>query len=768
MKKFLNAIIAAFVVLSLLAWASCNQQAPSINLADLNKLMESAQPGDTFLIQDGQWADMHLKVKAQGTAEAPIVIKALHPGKVIITGESTLKIGGQHIIIDGLYFKDGHLTSTPVITFKEGGSVAKNCRLTNCVIDNYNPKDRFLKSDWVNLYGQHNQIDHCTFTNKYNAGLMLAVKLSNEESRNTHHRIEYNHFSNRPRLGSNGGETVRIGTSTYSLHPAHVNFTNNYFENCSGEVEILSVKSSNNVIDGNVFYECEGVMALRHGNNNVVSNNSFIGNNKPNTGGLRVINAGHTIHNNHFQELTGFRFWSALAVMNGVPNSAINRYHQVKDVTIEDNSFINCDNIGFGIGTDGERTATPKNVTFKKNTIYNDKAQEIHILDDVSGIDFKNNTINSKVEIENSGFDVETLQVLEDSGVKYFKNKGNLATSVARNECGTDWFEAKSQRATSISTTKVSDANALAKAVAQASDGDLIVLDKATTYAIKEALVVSKKLTIKSAASLSSAPVVKFESNTGDPIIIIAEGGDLSLQGINFEGLTDGGIAPCAIRTQTSPFLTQFNLRVDACHFYNFNAGGRTVFSATPTAIADTVMFSNCTFSNVSGIAINLKAEKDDIGRYNAENVIVKNCLFYDVMGSAIDLYRGGNDESTSGPKLSIDQCTFYNVENRELGSTILLTGIQQVSITNCVFSESGKSGRVINMESPRWAKCNIDHCNFYNTGRIETFYNTRLGTHISKEKVDFTSIENKDYSLVKSSPLAKASSTGGALGFQK
>ena len=760
------------LVCALVTLAACSSQPKSskngIALTQLNEVLEQAQAGDTIMIKSGEWSDVALKIKAQGTAEAPIVIKAHKNGEVIITGESTMKIGGEHIIIEGFYFKDGVLGSTPVITFKEGGKMAKYCRLTSCVIENYNPDDRFLKTDWIQLYGQHNQIDHCTFTDKYSSGLMLAVKLSNEESRNTNHKIEYNYFANRPRLGSNGGETVRIGTSTYSLDPAKVNFTNNYFEHCSGEVEILSVKATDNVVSGNVFYECEGVLALRHGNNNVVSNNTFIGNQKPNTGGIRVINAGHTITNNHFQDLTGYRFWSALAVMNGVPNSAINRYHQVKNVKIDGNTFINCNTIAFGVGTDGERTALPENVSFANNYIYNEKEQSIHFLDDMSGIDFKHNTINSKIKVQKNGFDVKALNIEEKNGIKLIKNGASSAKSIEKTECGATWFVKADQSSTSISTYEVSEASDLEATIKKVQDGDVIVLTEAKTYAIKKALVVNKKISLKKALTLDNNPLLKFESNTGDPLIIIAEGGDLSIDGVDFEGLSEGGIAPCAIRTQTTPFLTQFNLRVNNAHFYNFNAGGRTVFSATPSAIADTVMFTNSQFSNISGIAINLKAEKDDIGRYNAENVIVKNCLFYDVMGSAIDLYRGGNDESTSGPKLTLDHCTFYNVENRELGSSINLTGVQEATISNCVFSECGKSGRVIKMESPRWAKVSIDHCSFYHIGRIETFYNNRLGHHIWKLDPQFKDIDNKDFTLSHSSPLLNKSSEGKALGYVK
>jgi len=764
MKRSLYVIFSAFIALSLLACVSKSQQQVGIDLSNLNESLKGAQPGDTLFINDGEWSDIQLKVKAKGTAESPIVIKAINAGKVVVTGESNLKIGGEYVVIDGLYFKDGVLGDAPVVVFKEGGNVAKYCRLTNCAIDNYNPTNRFMKTDWIALYGQHNQIDHCTFANKYSSGLMLAVKLSGEENLNNYHKIEYNHFVNRPRLGSNGGETARVGTSTYSLEPAHVQFTNNYFEHCAGEVEILSVKSTENVVSGNVFYECEGVLALRHGNKNVVTNNTFIGNNRPNTGGIRVINAGHTIANNHFQDLTGFRFWSAFAMMNGVPNSAINRYHQVKDVVVRDNNFVNCDNIGFGIGTDGERTALPENVTFQDNYIYSEDAQEVHFLDDMSGVDFDNNKVNAKVSVGQAGFVTKKLKVQDLDGVKHIKGAAQV-NSVTKAECGSPWFTLSNSDALVSTTVKVGTAAELEEAVKHAKAGDVITLTKAEPYLINAALVLDVKAAIVKAQNLNTNPVIKFAENTGDPILIIAQGGDLTLDGVDFAGLTNGGIAPCAIKTQSEPFLTQYNLRVKNCHFYDFNAGGRTVYSATPTSYADTVLFENCKFSNVSGIAINLKAEKDDIGRYNAENVIVKNCLFYDVMGSAIDLYRGGNDESTSGPKLHIDQCTFHNVENRELGSVILLTGVQAVHISNCVFSESGKSGRVINMESPRWAKCSIDYCNFYHCGRIETFYNTRLGKNIWYDKVDFSSVDTDDYSLSMNSPLLTKSSEGQALG---
>ncbi|MFX7506708.1 chondroitinase-B domain-containing protein, partial [Acinetobacter baumannii] len=91
---------------------------------------------------------------------------------------------------------------------------------------------------------------------------------------------------------------------------------------------------------------------LRHGNHNTVEGNLFIGNNKIYTGGVRVINPNQTVTNNLLLNCVGVRFRSALGVLNGVPNSQLNRYFQVTDSKITNNSFINCSNITFGAGKD--------------------------------------------------------------------------------------------------------------------------------------------------------------------------------------------------------------------------------------------------------------------------------------------------------------------------------------------------------------------------------------------------------------------------------
>ncbi|MBX9461235.1 MAG: hypothetical protein KL785_09250 [Brevundimonas sp.] len=61
---------------------------------------------------------------------------------------------------------------------------------------------------------------------------------------------------------------------------------------------------------------------------------------KAHTGGVRVINRNQTVRNNYMEGLAGDGFASAITVMYGVPDSPINRYHQVVGAVIEHNTIV--------------------------------------------------------------------------------------------------------------------------------------------------------------------------------------------------------------------------------------------------------------------------------------------------------------------------------------------------------------------------------------------------------------------------------------------
>ena len=76
--------------------------------------------------------------------------------------------------------------------------------------------------------------------------------------------------------------------------------------------------------------------------------------------------------------------------MNGVPNSPLNRYRQVKNVSIQNNTLINCGTIEFAEGKDDERSLPPINTLFANNLITNTNGIKIlNSSDDISGITLK-------------------------------------------------------------------------------------------------------------------------------------------------------------------------------------------------------------------------------------------------------------------------------------------------------------------------------------------------------------------------------------------
>ena len=258
-----------------------------------------------------------------------------------------------------------------MIEFRSG-EYAHYSRLTNCSIVDYNPAFRSTEYKWVSIYGTHNRVDHCYFEGKNHSGTTLVVWFERTTTPPAHfHLIDNNYFGYRPPLGENGGETIRIGTSTYSMNNSNSIVESNYFEHCNGEIEIISNKSCENIYRANTFFECEGALTLRHGNRCLVEGNFFFGNKKDLTGGVRVIGEDHIVINNYFESLYGSSFKSALPIVNGVPNSPLNRYFQVKNAVIAFNTFVDCRySMIIGAGSDNERTLPPENCTIANNVVF--------------------------------------------------------------------------------------------------------------------------------------------------------------------------------------------------------------------------------------------------------------------------------------------------------------------------------------------------------------------------------------------------------------
>lgn len=320
--------------------------------ADLQSL--SLQPGDTILMKSGQWKDQELILSGQGTSHQPIVLMAEQPGAVTLKGASSLRITGTWLVIDGLVFQSGYTAGKNVVDFTASSA---NCRLTNTAIMDFNPLAAATDYRWISINGSNHRVDHCYLKGKSHQGPTMVVWGTSKVMR---HRIDHNFFGERGALPNNGNETIRLGTSDWSMTNAYTTIEDNIFQHCNGEMEIISNKMGADTIRNNLFYESQGTLCLRHGNGSAVYGNYFIGNGIHAAGGIRVMGEDHIIYNNYFQNMAGTGQKAALVLMDGIPNSPLSGYYQVKRVKVVANTMINCQqSFDIGAGKGSNRNLAP-------------------------------------------------------------------------------------------------------------------------------------------------------------------------------------------------------------------------------------------------------------------------------------------------------------------------------------------------------------------------------------------------------------------------
>lgn len=691
------------------------------NAAELNSAGKNAKPGDAIILQNGEWKDLIISLSCSGTPEQPIVFKAETRGSVVITGHSQLKLGGSFLVVDGWYFTNGYAGDNPVIDFKiDNNQPANHCRVTHCVIDDFNNAKRMQENYWVSFSGKNNRLDHCSFKNKKNMGVLLAVLLDDDRSRQNFHCIDHNYFGQRIPLASNSGEIIRIGVSQHAGFNSYTQITDNFFEHCDGEAEIISIKSGSNLVRGNFFKECQGAVVLRHGDNNTVENNIFLGNDKEGTGGVRVINKGQWVVNNYFYKCRGMYFRSPLTVMNGIPHSPAHRYVQVRDAVIANNTFYNCSPVSFCDGSDGERTLPPGNVFFANNIFFNDRDSSVYkVYDDISGFHFLGNEINKEIkQIVSAGFTKNSFSTRKNDIVPLLVSNSNHDTAIpdsvqsiagkrlqqplsgkagfaglddlkkiqanAYHSAGAGWFKQLSNpkplKPLFVNCTTTQE---LYRQVERKEP--VIIRLTGKTYSLYKPLLISKQVW------LTGNPKIPVQINTGvlESVFIVSGNGHLLLQNLNIDG--KGIKATHFICSDSAAGSDHYNVAVRHCIIGGLarQNGCQNLFYASKYTVADSIVFYKNLFFNNNCNGLMMAGETDDKGYYNAEKILISHNNFSAQQGILLNVYRGGNDESTLGPQLLFAHNKIRNCSTGDNAALIQLTGVQWSTLYSNYFLNS-------------------------------------------------------------------------------
>lgn len=403
--------IKVFVFI-LFAFTQC-VKAESINISNPSEIsnLKGLKPGDEVIIASGVYNSAQIKFSGNGTALLPITLRSESPGGVVFLGESYLQISGSFIVVKDFLFRDiSPLNGKSIIELR-----TNNSQLKNCIISGVNTNlDSVKENKWVSLYGQKNSVEQCTFIDKKNIGCMLVVWL--EKDIVPEHKIINNYFS-RPSViltpegeKMNGQECIRIGTSDFSMQRAACEVTGNSFYRCDAEIEAISNKSCYNQFKNNLFLETQGALTLRHGNNSLVESNYFIGNNREGTAGIRVIGDHQTIKNNYFENIKGKNYQAAICLIQGVLNSPLNRYFQVKESSVEGNVIKDCYNgIVVSYGSASDQSLPVISTEIFNNTIYNENPGNYAVVwvdkPETPQVTFRNNIIYGG-KYQNIGEDV--------------------------------------------------------------------------------------------------------------------------------------------------------------------------------------------------------------------------------------------------------------------------------------------------------------------------------------------------------------------------
>lgn len=724
MKKIL--LLAGSILLLHITYA---ENIPVKNIAELLAADKKAKPGDIIILQNGVWQNNLIELSSKGTRQSPIIFKAATEGKVIFSGKSSLRIGGEYIEVQGISFLNGYSPAGAVWEFRLGNTLANYCRITHCIIDNFNNEKRTYTNDWISFYGKYNRVDHCRLLNKKNFGVLLAVLMDDERSRESFHSIDNNYFGKREPLGSNGGEIIRVGLAQHCTFNSNTVIEDNVFDRCDGEAEVISIKSGGNFVRRNVFNECQGSLVLRHGNNNTVEENVFLGNGKRGTGGVRIINEGNWVVNNLFYGCRGDGFRSPMAVMNGVFNSPPTRYVQVKDAVLANNTFINCAPFSLCEGSDSERAMIPKNVFFINNLFLNNSDSLIYFaFDKTDSIYFNGNLVNNsirqqlkkgftKTNMSTEDFDGIGFPVLPENVpappvsdsirklaskrlVKGFPYGSGCSVAILSSNGYANFVELYGDRKKAARIEKrstqnyiLSDCKSTAEILLQLQNKEpnIIIHLTGTQYNFDQPLAIKKSI-IFTAVNKS----VQFLSNEGTKLpfaIQLLGGGQLVIRDAKIDmGKLN---ASTFIMTDTSGPAEHVNFAMNNVTIENFKGGNGFFFYASKSSMADSVVIRNSFFKNNTATLFDFCSETEKKGICTVESLTISNNHFENQDGTILDMLRNGVDESTLGPLLVFDK---NEIKDSKAGSKaiIQLTGTQQSYLTNNSFIKTNPSGTLI------------------------------------------------------------------------
>ncbi|MBE1442950.1 chondroitinase-B domain-containing protein [Paenibacillus sp. OAS669] len=314
-------LIAGMVPLLFAIWLvfSPKAHAATINVSNDSQLasaLTAANPGDIIVLADGSYSG--LTITTEGTAASPIEIKAANQGKAVFNSGVIHLQGANYTTLNGIKVTTSGGTKTVDGKNRNVGVLIEgsNNRITRSTFQ----LNVTGTTEWVLIAGNssNNRVDYSDFGPAAVGGhYIMAVGyqtiagVTNPTDRTNWANYQSPYNPNMPRYtqidhnyfhdNSNGLETICLGCAGMAgdYQDTYMTVEYNLFENCDGDAEIVTIKSSNNTVRFNTIKTSSGMLSSRAGNKNSIYGNFMLQGGKSGAGGIKIYEKDHKVYNNY-------------------------------------------------------------------------------------------------------------------------------------------------------------------------------------------------------------------------------------------------------------------------------------------------------------------------------------------------------------------------------------------------------------------------------------------------------------------------------------
>jgi len=329
------------------------------NSSDLKKAIASAVDGDVIEVAG---PSIRLKIVDKKADKSNRI--TVRSAKLLGTSVSSVEINNcSGIVLEGFRFPPSSASTLVKVVNSKGITISRNF---------FDHKDVKKSQSTIVTTQACDEIEiaYNTFTNKNVGNKSSGDKLSGSYiktqwdepniTKNLHihhnyfqgiaHSVDPNSSSGKP-YGDSDREAIVFGVSdSQDIETNHL-VEYNLFEDCDGENEIITMKTSKNVVRYNTFLNCMGSVTIRFGSETSVHGNYFFGTGAsakptdPNyqTGGVRVYGTRHKVYNNYMEGLTGLSYRLPILIDSGDTQDSSNGdgHQRSTEVEVTHNTIVN-------------------------------------------------------------------------------------------------------------------------------------------------------------------------------------------------------------------------------------------------------------------------------------------------------------------------------------------------------------------------------------------------------------------------------------------